>query len=104
MKKIYRLVIFALISKSAIAQNLENVNYKGAFAPVPAAAWTDKWTNWDPQNTNYNQSGKTVVKVTVEITANTTWSSDKIYFLSDQIYVKYNAILTIEPGTVILGE
>ena len=45
MKKIYRLVIFALISKSAIAQNLENVNYKGAFVPAPAAAWTDKWTN-----------------------------------------------------------
>ena len=104
MKKIYRLVIFALISKSAIAQNLENVNYKGAFVPAPAAAWTDKWTNWDPQNTNYNQSGKTVVKVTAEITANTTWSSDKIYLLSNQIYVKNNAILTIEPGTVILGD
>ncbi len=104
MKKIYRLVIFALISKSAIAQNVEKVNYKGAFAPAPTAAWTDKWTNWDPQNTNYNKNGKTVVNVTSDITSNITWTSDKIYLLTSQIYVKNNATLTIEPGTVIYGD
>ncbi len=104
MKKIYRLVIFALISKSAIAQNVEKVNFKGAFAPAPTVAWTDKWTNWDPQNTDYNKAKKTVVNVTDNITLNTTWTSDKVYLLTSQIYVKNNATLTIEPGTVIYGD
>jgi hypothetical protein len=104
MKKIYRLVIFALISKSAIAQNVEHTNYKGAFAPAPTRAWTDKWTNWDPQNADYNKTNKTVVSVTDNITSNTTWSADKIYLLTSQIYVKNNATLTIEPGTVIYGD
>ncbi|MFN9583154.1 MAG: hypothetical protein ACK566_10900, partial [Bacteroidota bacterium] len=38
-----------------------------------------------------------------EITSNTTWFNDTIYTLDGYVYVKNNAILTIQPGTLIKG-
>ncbi|MES2690446.1 MAG: PKD domain-containing protein, partial [Bacteroidota bacterium] len=38
-----------------------------------------------------------------EITANTTWYADTIYELGGYVYVKNNATLTIQPGTIIKG-
>ena len=75
--------------------------YRGAFAPAPAAQWTDTWTNWDPQNTVY---GASTVSVTASITTNTTWTSGNVYLLQGQIYVKNGATLTIQPGTIIQGD
>ncbi|MHB1279092.1 MAG: T9SS type A sorting domain-containing protein [Bacteroidia bacterium] len=46
---------------------------------------------------------KTVVKVTGDITANRTFYRDTIYELSGLVYVKNNATLTIEAGTVVKG-
>jgi hypothetical protein len=48
-------------------------------------------------------TGMTVVPVSGDITVNTTWTANKIYALSGFVYVKNNAILTIEPGTLIKG-
>ena len=47
---------------------------------------------------------QSVVSVTGEITANTTWTKDKIWKLDGFVYVKNGATLTIEPGTVIKGD
>jgi len=44
------------------------------------------------------------VAVTGDITTNTTWTADKIYFLSGFVYVTNGATLTIEPGTIIKGD
>lgn len=38
------------------------------------------------------------------ITTNTTFYSDTIYTLDGYVYVKNNAILTIQPGTVVKGK
>ncbi|MBU6264260.1 MAG: hypothetical protein KGM39_05755, partial [Actinomycetales bacterium] len=76
-------------------------NYRGAFAPAPTAQWTDSWTNFDPQNTVYQSSN---VTVTAAITTNTTWTSNNVYLLQGQIYVKNGATLTIQPGTVVMGD
>ena len=38
-----------------------------------------------------------------EITSNTTWYSDTVYTLDGYVYVKNNATLTIQPGTLIKG-
>lgn len=46
---------------------------------------------------------KQVVNVNSNITANTTWTADKIYLLSGIIRVQDGATLTIEPGTVVKG-
>ena len=85
MKKIYKFALVAFLSQSAFGQNVIPTNYKGAFAPAPTVQWTDKWTNWDPQNTNYNPTNKTLVDVSTSITSNTTWTADKIYVLKGQI-------------------
>jgi len=102
MRKIYTSALFACISTLAVSQSFfVPTDYRGAFAPAPTAMWTDGWANWDPQNTSYNAP---TVTVTASITNNTTWTSNNVYLLSGPIYVKNGATLTIQPGTVILGD
>ena len=103
MKKIFTSALFALLSVAAISQSSFFVptTYRGAFAPAPAAMWTNNWTNWNPQTTVY---GTPNVTITTNITTNTTWTSNNIYLLQGQIYVKNGAVLTIQPGTVIMGD
>lgn len=43
------------------------------------------------------------ITVTGDITSDTRWYSNARYFLSGFVYVKNNATLTIEPGTIIKG-
>ena len=44
------------------------------------------------------------VEVSGDVTANTTWSADKIYLLKGNVFVTGNATLTIQPGTIIKGD
>ena len=44
------------------------------------------------------------VVVSGNITTNTTWTKNNTYLLTGFVYVKDNAKLTIEPGTVIKGD
>ena len=46
----------------------------------------------------------TEVVVTSNISANTTWTADKIWILGGRITVTTGATLTIEPGTIIKGQ
>lgn len=102
MKKIYLSALFASLGTlAAFGQQFEETTYRGAFAPAPTQMWTEGWANWDPQNTNYGTPNQTI---TTNITANTTWTAGNIYLLQGQIYVKNNATLTIEPGTIIMGD
>ena len=51
------------------------------------------------------QGDKTnVVEVSGDLTAATTWKADKIYLLKGNVFVTNNAVLTIEPGTIIKGD
>jgi len=45
-----------------------------------------------------------VVEVTGDISSNVTWTSDKKYHLKGFVYVTNGATLTIQPGTVIMGD
>ncbi|WP_341903387.1 T9SS type A sorting domain-containing protein [Fluviicola taffensis] len=102
MKKIYLSALFAgLGTLAAFGQDFYETTYRGAFAPAPTAMWTEGWANWDPQNTNYGTPNQTI---STNITANTTWTAGNVYLLQGQIYVKNNATLTIEPGTIIMGD
>lgn len=47
---------------------------------------------------------KPVKRLTANITANRTFSCDTVYFLKGIIYVTNGATLTINPGTVIVGD
>ena len=53
---------------------------------------------------SHAQAQLPIKKVTKNITANTTWHANNIYFLKSKIYVTNGATLTIEPGTVIQGD
>ena len=99
MKKNFFIAILLLVVNTITAQT-EQTSYRGAFAPAPTAMWTDSWTNYDPQNTVY---GAATVTVSADITANTTWTTGKVYALSGLINVRNNAILTIQPGVVVRG-
>jgi hypothetical protein len=54
-------------------------------------------------NQGFTQSG-TVVIVTGDITANTTWTANNVYVLRGAVFVREPATLTIQPGTFIAGE
>jgi hypothetical protein len=97
MKKNYFVAILALIFNFASAQ-IEQTTYRGAFAPAPTAQWTDSWTSFDPNNVAYNAVTNVI---STDITTNTTWTADKVYELNGTIFVRNNATLTIQPGTVI---
>ncbi len=56
----------------------------------------------EPDNNDLPDSGNTVI--TENISANTTWTNDKVYQLGGRITVLDGATLTIEPGTIIKGE
>ena len=94
--------MFVLMGNIALAQSFfVPTDYRGAFAPAPTVMWTNNWTNWDPQNTVY--PAPTVI-VTSNISVNTTWTSGNVYLLKGQIYVKAGATLTIQPGTIVMGD
>jgi hypothetical protein len=100
MKKFYFLTLLSLASFISNAQ-ITTTTYRGAFAPAPEAMWTDSWTNFDPQNAVYPAPN---VEVSANITTDTHWTAGNTYHLTNQIYVKNNAVLTIDAGVVIRGD
>ncbi len=106
MKKIYTFALTGLLSGSIAAQTAfwTTTAYKGAFPVTDNTAttdWTNGWTNFDPENTVYGTPNATV---SADITSNTTWDTGTIVLLQNKIYVKNNAVLTIEPGVIIRGD
>ncbi|WP_304198629.1 T9SS type A sorting domain-containing protein [Flavobacterium alvei] len=97
MKKIYLFSMLMLVTVTGFSQII-TTTYRGAFAPAPAAMWTDTWTEYDPQNKVYPTP---TVTISTDITTNTTWTAGNTYSLGGQIYVKNNATLTIEPGVIV---
>ncbi|WP_367874484.1 hypothetical protein [Luteolibacter sp. Populi] len=81
--------------------------FRGAFG---ADNWAAGWTKFDSA-TYFKQKVDVIATQTVTstpfgvnvhaITANTTWTKDKIYILTDKVFVTNAATLTIEPGTKI---
>jgi hypothetical protein len=76
---------------------LVTTDYRGAFSRRDH--WADRWTALSQMG--FLTDGRTTVAVTADITSDTTWSSNNTYVLQTVIYVRNNATLTIEPGTVI---
>src|ERR1700752_4756376 len=103
MKKIYKLAALALLSVPAFAQSTlwTATSFKGAFAPAPTAMWTDTWTEWSPDTKVYPAATQTI---SANISTNQTWVTGQTYLLQGQIYVKAGAVLTIQPGVVVLGD
>ena len=98
----------AITDAPALDAWFHEVCYQGAIDAVASDNddWTTGWT-W------YGQGGDTpeacndtdpVVMVTADIGASTTWYADTTYVLVGQISVNPPATLTIEAGSLILGQ
>jgi len=109
MKKIYMMLGSVALTATISAQTafFNQTTYKGAFPVTDGNTgttsndWTAGWVNWDPQTTNYAATSATVSS---DITTNTTWTTGSVVLLQNKVYVKNNAILTIEPGVIIRGD
>lgn len=106
MKKIYLSAVALFATTLMSAQAFWTYTpYKGAFpvtdglTGINSNDWTGGWANWDPENTNY---GTPTTIVNSNITTNTTWSG--IVQIVNNVAVTNNAVLTIQPGTIIRGD
>ncbi|MFV8374263.1 hypothetical protein [Flavobacterium sp. LB1P62] len=63
--------------------------------------WLNNWTEFKPNKTDYGEANQIL---SGNITVNTKLYKKNIYLLQGNVYVTNNATLTIEPGTVIIGD
>ena len=63
--------------------------------------WLKSWTNFKPKLTDYNEPNEMLTGV---IDKNTTLYKKNIYLIVGKVYIANNAVLTIEPGTLIRGD
>lgn len=63
--------------------------------------WLNNWTEFNPNKVDYGEANQILAG---SITENTKLYKKNIYELQGNVYVSNNATLTIEPGTVIIGD
>jgi hypothetical protein len=76
--------------------------YRGAFSGE-ADNWADGWSFLSTGGYLAASPVKPVVVVTNDITGTETWKDEFRYRLDTIVYVQTNAVLVIEPGTVVYG-
>ncbi|MDI6048328.1 hypothetical protein QLS31_00635 [Flavobacterium sp. XS2P24] len=63
--------------------------------------WLNNWTEFKPNKVDYGQANQILAG---NITGNTKLFKKNVYILQGSVFVTNNATLTIEPGTVIIGD
>lgn len=63
--------------------------------------WLNNWTEFKPNKIDYGEANQILAGT---ITVNTKLYKKNKYILQGSVYVTNNATLTIEPGTVIIGD
>ncbi|MBK0369659.1 hypothetical protein [Flavobacterium agrisoli] len=63
--------------------------------------WLNNWTEFKPNKVEYGEANQILAGM---ITTNTKLEKRNVYVLQGSVYVTNNAVLTIEPGTVIIGD
>ncbi|URM36105.1 hypothetical protein [Flavobacterium anhuiense] len=92
MKKI-TLTICLLLALAANAQQEKGI--------IGYANWLDNWTEFKPQKTESKDANQILAG---NITENTKLMKKNVYILHGNVYVTNNSVLTIDPGTVIIGD
>ena len=94
MKRItYSLFIFLIIIGNIYSQQEKGI--------IGSNNWLRNWTEFKPSQKDY---GEPTQILTGNITENTKLSKRDVYLLLGSVFVTNNATLTIEPGTVIIGD
>ena len=63
--------------------------------------WLTGWSAFKPNKFDYSETTKILIG---KISSNFTLTNANVYLLQGKVYVTNNAVLTIEPGTVIRGD
>lgn len=114
-RKIYYLILITFFVKMLFdklnAQALEITSYVGALSQDPNNDWTNGWTNWDPNNSNYPDPTDTLtlngmlsslpIPGELRITGNLQLDNSKVYLLKGIITITDGASLIIPEGTII---
>lgn len=82
----------------SFADNLFAQQEKGISG---ASNWLNNWTEFSPGQEEY---GEPTVILSGNITESMVLKKRDVYLLLGSVFVTNNAVLTIEPGTVILGD
>lgn len=93
MKTKFLLLIFLSAFYVANAQKTNGI--------VGESNWLTNWTNFNPKKVEYDKPTNILTGV---ISENTTLLKRNTYILMGMVYVANNAVLTIEPGTIIRGD
>lgn len=93
MKKITLLICLVLTAASVNAQQEKGI--------IGYNNWLDNWTEFKPHKAESKDANQILAG---NITINTTLLKRNTYILQGNVYVTNNAVLTIEPGTVIIGD
>ena len=93
MKKTIIIVIILINAFSLNAQETNGI--------VGSENWFNNWTNFKPKTTEYSEPTHIISGV---INENMTLYKKNTYLLVNVVYIANNAILNIEPGTVIRGD
>ncbi|MGL2987977.1 hypothetical protein ACSVH5_10300 [Flavobacterium sp. RSSA_27] len=92
-KSIQVLALLLLVVCSATAQQEKGI--------IGSTNWMNNWTEFKPSKVDYGEPNQILAG---NITENTKLLKKNIYSLQGPVYVTNNAVLTIEPGTVIIGD
>lgn len=94
MKKITQILcMFLFVTGSVFAQQEKGI--------VGINNWLNNWTEFNPSSEDYGEPTQILAG---NITKDMTLSKKYVYMLMGSVFVIDNATLTIEPGTVIIGD
>ena len=80
---------------------ISNINAQQEKGITGYNNWLDSWTDFQPNKENYEEPTQIL---TGNITENTTLTKRNTYLLLGDVYVTDSTTLTIEAGTVLLGD
>lgn len=78
-----------------------NVNAQQEKGIIGSSNWLNNWTEFKPGKADYGEATQILAG---NIDVNTKLVKKEVYIIQGNVYVTNNAILTIEPGTVIFGD
>jgi hypothetical protein len=93
MKNIFIIWVFLITVCTVNAQQEKGI--------IGSSNWLNNWTEFKPGKADYGEPTQILAG---NINENTKLVKKDIYIIQGNVYVTNNAILTIEPGTVIIGD
>lgn len=81
-----------------VVSNLSAQQEKGIYGP---SNWLNNWTEFKPTKADYGEATQILAG---NISVDTRLTKKDVYILQGNVYVTNNAVLTIDPGTIIIGD